>query len=248
MAATKERFQNPVIGDTVNLRLVTYNSNNLTDVEEVEKVEIFHVDPDEQDCDNPTGLRLVKTFEGTDVVVEDTGLHLLQVDIEAPCFTLGLYKDVWTINARDDQPTQTLEFCFRIYPDLWYATPIPVVYDFNFHFQPNKFRKGSKQFIIAEIIPNVPTGSDLQQYYENLAIVSDVKISIEMRNCGGCEPPERDLRLVVDNELMQFREKRHAFFQLDTEDLPCGIYDVWFQMDFGGNRFISDRMQMQIYE
>jgi hypothetical protein len=246
--AEKERFQNPVIGDTVNLRLVTYNSNNLADVEEIEKIEIFHINPDDVSADNPDGRRLVAEFTGDDVTVEDTGLHLLQVDIEDPCYTIGMYKDVWTINARPSLPKQTVSQCFEIYPDLWYATPIPVVYDFSFHFQPNKFRKGSKQFIIAEIIPNVPTGSDLCRYYENLAIVSDLRISIEMKNCGGCEPAERDLRLIEDNTLMQFREKRHGFFQLDTEDLACGIYDVWFQLDFGGNRFKSDRMQLQIYD
>ena len=245
--AVKERFQNPVIGDTVNLRMITYNSNDFADVEEIIKIEIFFCDPENVSKDNPEGRRLVKEFLGSEVVIDDTGQHLLAVDIEDPCFTLGRYVDVWTINPRDTLPEQKVELFFRIYPDLWYATPTPVVYDFNFHFQPNKFRKGSKQWLIAEIIPNVPTSSDLQSYYENLAIVSDLKITIQARDCDGCDP-EEDLRTVVDNELMQFREKRHGFFKLDTEDLDCGIYDVWFQLDFGGNRYISDRMQLQIYD
>jgi hypothetical protein len=245
--AVKERFQNPVIDDTVNLRMITYNSNNLADVEDIISIEIFFCDPDNVSKDNPDGRRLVQEFTSADVTIEDTGQHLLPVDITDPCYTLGRYVDVWTVSARSTLPEQKIEQFFRVYPDLWYATPTPVVYDFNFHFQPNKFRKGSIQWLIAEIIPNVPTSSDLCSYYENLAIVSDVRITIQARDCNGCHQ-EEDLRTVVDNELMQFREKRSAFHKLDTEDLDCGIYDVWFQMDFGGNRYISDRMQLQIFD
>lgn len=246
--ATKERYQNPVVGDLVNLRLITYNSNNLADVQEVQKVEIYFLDPEEITDANPSGQRLVEEFEGTAVVAEGTGQYLLQVDLSDPCYTIGRFVDVWTLNVRDTEPVQKQSFCFDIYPDLWYATPIPVVYDFSFHFQPNMYRKGSVQWLIAEIIPNVPRGSDLQKYYENLAIAADFRITITMRDCqGGC-PAESDLRTVVDNELMQFREKRHGYYKLDTEDLACGIYDVTFQLDFGGNRYISDRMQLQIYD
>jgi hypothetical protein len=245
--AIKERYQNPVIGDTVNLRLITYNSNNLADVEEIIKIEIYFLDPENKSKDNPDGRRLIKEHSGSDVVAEDTGQYVLTVDIADSCYTIGTYVDIWTINARSTMPQQRVEQCFRIYPDLWYATPTPVVYDFNFHFQPNKFRKGSIQWLITEIVPNVPTSSDLRSYYENLAIVSDVRITIQAKDCNGCDP-NSDISLVVDNELMQFREKRHAFYKLDTEDLDCGIYDVWFQLDFGGNRYISDRMQLQIYD
>ena len=121
--AVKERFQNPVIGDTVNLRLITYNSNAAADVEEIIKVEIFFLDPENKTNANPDGRRLIKEFKGTDVVIEDTGEHLLVVEIEEPCFTIGTFIDIWTLNARSTLPQQTVEQCFRIYPDLWYATP-----------------------------------------------------------------------------------------------------------------------------
>lgn len=245
--ATKERFQNPAVSDKVNLRLFTYNSNNLADLESIEKIDIYYLDRALVSDTNPDGRRLVESFDGTAIVVEDTGTHLLQVTLEEKKYVIGSYVDSWTVNVSTDQPAGTIEQVFQVYPSLWYTTPIPVVYDFNFHFQPNKFRKGSKQFLIIEIVPNVPTAGDLRQYYENLAIVSDLKISFE-QTCGDCLPAECDLRLVADKVPVTYREKRYGYYQLDTEDLNCGLYDIWFQLDFGGNRYISDRMKFQVYD
>ncbi len=246
MSRTVERYQNPAVGDTVRLRLFTYNSNNLSDVIAVEKVDVFFLDPEMRSAENPDGRRLVESFDGSAVTHEDTGTYLLPIDAEEAVYTIGRYVDVWTMSVNETQPSNTVEQFFDIYPSLWYSTPIPVVYDFNFLFQPNKFRKGSKQYLIIEIVPNVPTAGDLRKYYENLAIVSDLKISIEQA-CGDCVPTEEDLRLVVDKESVDYREKRFGYYQLDTGDLDCGIYDIWFQLEFGGNVYISDRQHFQVY-
>lgn len=244
--ATKERYQNPTYGDDIRLRLFSYNSNNLADFDSIEKVDIYHLDPDEISATNKDGRRLVDSFDGTSVVVEDTGTHLLTVNLEKDKYLIGNYIDVWSVTADAEAPTQTIEQCFAVYPALWYTTPTPIVYDFSFYFQPNKIRQGSKQFLIIEIRPNVPRGSDLQKYYENLAIVSDLKISIEQR-CGECIPDECDLRLIVDEESVDYREKRYGYYRIDTEDWECGIYDVWFRLDFGENRYISERQQLQVF-
>ena len=168
------------------------------------------------------------------------------VTAEEPSYTIGKYTDRWTVTFEDTEPDGTIDNWFEIYPDLWYTTPIPVVYDFNFMFRPNRLRKGSKQYLLVDISPNVPTGSDLCRYYENLAIVADVSISIE-QFCGPCVPEESDLRLVVDDELITFREKTMAYYQLDTEDMECGLYNVWFKLNMGTNVYLSDKMQLQIY-
>lgn len=245
--ATKERYQNPAIGDDIKLRLLTYNSNNLADLYEVEKVDIFALDQSLVAADNPDGLRLVETFDGSAVVHEDTGTYLLTVPTEGVNYTIGTYYDKWTVRATADQPSHTIDQRFEIYPNLWYSTPIPIVYNFDFGFQPNKLRQGSRQYIIIEIRPNVPTAGDLRQYYENLAIVSDLKVSIE-QSCGNCLPKERDLRLIVDEESVDYREKRHGYYKLDTEDMECGIYDIWFRLELGDNVYISDRYKFQIYD
>lgn len=247
MGAIKERYQNPAIGDEIRLRLLTYNSNNLSDLYSIQNVEIYFLDSSLVSGDNPDGLRLVDSFDGSVVTQEDTGTYLLNLGTEDAKYSIGTYYDMWTVVAENGQAPYTIRQKFEIYPNLWYSTPIPVVYDFNFRFQPSKLRKGSKQFIVIEILPNVPTAGDLRQYYENLAIVSDLKISMEL-NCGDCAPVERDLRLVLDDENVDYREKRYGYYKIDTEGLDCGIYDIWFKLEFGGNVYISDRYNLQIYD
>ena len=245
--ANKERYQNPVVGDEIRLRMFTYNSNNFTEVVNIEKVEIFFLDPDCKTDANPDGRRLVEEFDGSVVSNPSTGEYILDVQTRDVEYNIGRYIDVWHVEFLENEPIQKVENCFDIYPNLFYTTPIPVVYDFKFHFQPNKFRKGSKQYIIIDVVPNVPTAGDLQRYYENLAIVSDLKISIE-QTCGDCVPDDPDLRLIVDDEQIDYREKRRGYYQLDTEDLDCGIYDIWFKLEFGGNVYISDRNNFQIFD
>lgn len=244
--ATKERYQNPVIGDLVNLKLFTYNSNNRTDIAEVQKVEIYFLDPNEVSTTNIDGRRLVETFDTADVTRSGEGEYYIQVNVESPKYTIGNYLDIWTIVPVEGGDTSAQEYNWRVYPNLFFATPLPVVYDFQFRFRPNRLRQGSKRYLIVEIMPNVPNQGDLVQYYTNLAIISPLKISIE-QNCADCLPAEQDLRLVVDNEAVTLREKCRAYYMLDTEDLDCGIYNVWFEMEFGESLYISDKQQLQIY-
>lgn len=244
---TKERYQNPAVGDTVNLRLFSYNSNNFADFASIEAVEIYYLDPAEVSDTNPDGRRLVESFTSAAVTSEETGKYVLPVTLVEDQYVIGQYLDIWTVKASDSQPSATIQQVFEIYPSLWYTSPIPAIYDFSFHVQPNKMRQGSKQYLMIEITPNVPTAGELRQYYENLAIVSDLKISME-QNCGDCVPAEQDLRLVLDKESVSYREKRFGFYQLDTEDMDTGIYDIWFQLEFGGNRYISDRFHFQLYD
>ena len=95
-------------------------------------------------------------------------------------------------------------------------------------------------------MPNVPSAGNLRQYYENLAIVSDLKITIE-QSCGDCMPQETDLRMIVEDDSVDYREKRFGYYKLDTTDMDCGLYDIWFKLEFGGNVYISDRFKLQIY-
>lgn len=245
---TKERFQNPTCGDDIHLRLLVYNSNNLRNVKSVDKVEIFFCDPQEVTNTNPDGRRLVETFTENDVTLEDTGKYILTATLESPKYTIGQYVDVWTLTFEDEEcSVASIENPFTVYPDLWFTTPTPPVYDFKLGFRPNRIRKGSKQYLIIRITPNVPTKNDLNKFYENLAIVSDLRISIK-QTCGECMPAEDDLRLIVDKELIDYREKCFGYYFLDTTELDCGIYDVWFELCFGENLFVTETNNLEIYE
>ena len=248
MPRTLERYQNPTCGDTVNLRLFTYNSNNRRDVQSIEKVEIYTYDNSFKSADNPQGRRLVTTVDSSDVVQEDTGKYLLQLPLTNPLYTIGFYQDVWHVTFEEDTDCSVAQVAnqFQVYSNLWFTTPTPPIYDFNFNFRPNKIRKGSKRYILIQITPNVPRGSDLQSYYENLAIVSDLRVSIELA-CGDCVPVEQDLRLIVDRVLVDYREKGYAYYFLDTTEFDEGLYNIWFELAFGENVFMSDKDSFQIY-
>lgn len=241
----KERKQNPVIGDDLTLRLFIYNSNNRANVNSVEKVELYFLDPEEKSASNPTGRRLVETIPTEDVTMVEDGQYSVTFILEPDCFTIGKYCDVWYLQTRECDPIVKVENIFQIKPDLWYSTPIPIVYDFNFAFRPNKIRSGSKRWLIIDITPNVPSATDLERYYTNLCIVTPLKISIETACCG-CND---DDNLIVDQAEVQFRENVQGFYFLDTDalELDCGIYNVWFEMEFGESLYISDKQQLQIF-
>lgn len=241
--STRERFQNPVVGDEVNLRLFAYNSNNKRDFYEVDSVKIYFIDPNSEP---PNQKILIQEVSGTSVVHTDTGEYTLTVSLTSPQYVIGQYVDEWYVRVEEGEDLATIENVWQIYPNLWFTTPLPTVYDFNFSFRPNKIRKGSIKYLIIEIRPNVPNASDLARYYENLAIVSPITITIQ-QTCGDCMPAESDLRMIVEDDPVDLREKCLGYYKLDTTEMNEGIYDVWFQMSFGDNIYISDKQQLQIY-
>jgi len=245
--ANKERYQNPVINDNIKLRLLAYNSNQKANFESIEKVEIYFLDPTEVSESNPRGLRLVRTINGTDVSNTDVGSYITSFVAEPLLYTIGKYVDIWYVTV--DGESATVENNFEIYPNTWFTSSTPLIYDFNFFLSPSRIKKGSKRWLTVEIVPNVPNQHYLTEYYRNLAIISDIKITIE-QECVPCMPTECDLRIVVDNEQLEIREKCNAYYFLDTTenglDLKQGVYSVTFELSFGDSIYISEKQNLQI--
>lgn len=248
--AIKERNQNPVVGDTLNLRMFTYNSNHRQAVNSVDQVEIFHLDATCATEENPEGRRLVATVASGDIEeIEDSfgGHYRILINLEDQVFPIGKYIDVWHVQFNENQ-SGTVTNEFKIISDLWYAADMPIVYDFSYGFRPNRIRKGERRWLTIDVVPNVPNASDLQRYYVNLAVSSPIKIFIE-KSCGECVPKEKDLRMVVENGEVEHRRDSEGYFFLDTVDLDmdCGIYNVWFELEFGESKYISENLQLQIF-
>ena len=243
----KERYQNPVCGDTVNLRLFTYNSNNRSNVSSINEVRIFTIDDTLKSAENPEGLVLVETISGSQVQLAETGEYILPLYLNPEIYGVGQYFDFWSVTFETGEcANQEIRNSFKISPDLWFTSTSPVLYDFNFSFKPNRVRKGSKRYILIKVSPNVPQGADLVSYYENIAIVSDIRVSMEIA-CGECVPAETDLRLVVDRHLVEYREDSYAYWFIDTTVLDEGIYNVWFETTLGESTFVSEKYALQIY-
>jgi hypothetical protein len=244
---SKERNQNIVVGDDLVLRLFTYNSNHRQNVESVNKVEIYYLDETCITSENPEGKRLVQTVESEDVSTIGDGEYSVEINLEDQLFVIGKYIDVWHVSF-DSTQSGTVTNEFKIIPDLWFASDLPIIYDFTFGFRPNRIRYGERRWMNIEIVPNVPNISDLRRYYANLAVSSPLRIWIE-KACGECVPKEKDLRIIVEGELVEHRRGTEGSYFIDTEDLnmDCGIYNVWFEMEFGENKYISDNLQLQIF-
>lgn len=243
----KQRYSNPVIGEIVKLQFFVYNSNMYAEVESINSVSIYYLDRSLVNCGNPDGRTLVQTIPGTTITNLEQGKYELDLYLDPAIYKFtGRYLDEWNVTFMAGEEPANATHLFQIYPELWYTTPIPVVYDFSFYFQPNKIRHGSKKFIEIEIKPNVPTATDLANYYENLAIISEVFVTISLA-CGPCMPCESDLAIIVDNQPCPYREKNRAFYFIDTDQFDCGIYDIYFTLKFGGSTYISDTNQIQIY-
>lgn len=249
--ATKERNQNVVIGDTVVLRQYFYNSNNLADIYNIDNINIYYLDPDAKTCSNFDGRVLIETIAGTDVIHSGTGEYYYDLYLSPALYTnTGIYTDSWNVFVEEsDSTTSNFENLWKIYPNLWYSSPIPIVYDFNFYFQPNKIRYGSKLFLTIDVIANVPRATDLQAYYLGLAQAGQLYVYIEHSNCNPCLPCNEDL-MVVDGELTPFTDLNRAFYQISTgedSDFSCGLYNVFFKLEYGGNIYISPKSQLLIY-
>jgi hypothetical protein len=46
---------------------------------------------------------------------------------------------------------------------------------------------------------------------------------------------------------VDYREKGYAYYFLDTEEYDEGIYNIWFELAFGENVFVSDKNSFQVY-
>jgi len=243
-----ERYQNPKVGDDLTLRQLFWNANVPTDVYSIKKVEIYQHDNDEPD--DLTKRRLVHTIDEADITHDDTGTYRAEINLEDRLFVVGNYSDVWHVAFEeyneDENDIAEVTNYFQVFRDLWFTSPVPLIYDFSFSFRPNQIAQGAKQYLITQITPNVPTASELEKYYCNIAVVSPLYISIA-QSCGDCVPEEEDLRLVVDRELVQIREHLYGYYKWDTTDVPCGIYDVWFELEVGDNLYISPKNQIQIF-
>jgi hypothetical protein len=242
--ALRQRYQNPAVNDTVRLRFFTFNSNLPESVYSIEKVDIYHKDKTLVSDTNPQGLRLIETVT-TGIVNDAAGSYYLDLSIPKNQYVIGEYVDEWSVVFEEDTDAVPVGNLFTIYPRLWYTTTSPVVYDFQMHFQPNRIVQGSKKWITIEIIPNVPRVSELERYYNNLAIAADLTLTIA-KKCDPCLPQEQDLRIVVEDAAVEQREKCFGYYWLDTSDMDGGLYDIWFTLKIGGNTYVSERQQLLI--
>ncbi len=242
----KQRGQNIRIGDTVRLKLFVYNGSAPANVASVEQVAIYRLYATEKTEDNPYGKLLVETITGNHIIQADDGQYYVEIELTNPKYTIDKYTDEWSLKFNNELPTGVSEQMFSIYPNAWFADARPVVYDFDITFSPNKIVQGSKKFIEIEVVPNVPNNSEKLRYYKNMIAAGELYISIK-QVCVPCMPAEEDLQLIVDKEVISERDFCTGYYFLDTTEMDCGIYHVWFHLELGNSVYVTEKQPLQVF-
>ena len=62
-----------------------------------------------------------------------------------------------------------------------------------------------------------------------------------------CRVIETLLQIHRWKEVVELREKVFGYYRLDTTEMDCAIYNIWFELTFADTVEISNKMQLQIY-
>jgi len=53
--------------------------------------------------------------------------------------------------------------------------------------------------------------------------------------------------IIIEDELVSFREKNLGYYLMDTTEMEEGIYNIWFKLEHGENIYVSEKNQVQIF-
>jgi len=254
----KDREQNPIIGDTIRLRLFSYSSNTRAEVYEVECVRIYFLDQDQRSEDNPDGRILMDTIPGTDVDNPSTGEYLVSLVTSETSYRVGSYIDRWEVKFEpQDARSGIIENNFTIYRDLWYTSSKPIIYDMGFTFAPYKMVQGTKKHLRVDVDVYAPDNSTIDNYYYYLNTLADIQIKIVQDDGDGYDPDVPANNIILNWTSVQWREGTSGYYLLDTsvdprpsragEPLGTGIYLVQFKAGLGENVYLSQNFRLQIY-
>lgn len=254
----RERGQNPVLGDTINLRSFLYNSNQPSDPYQITRVLVYFLDPQMRSKSNPEGRILVETIPAEGIQRVESGHYLAQLATNETAFQIGSYIDHWEIQYEEtDLRLGVVENSFKIYSDLWVSSPLPLVHDIGFEFSPFKFVSGSKKYLRVDVSPKVPSKDILENYYFYLNNIADLHIHIELVEGEGYDRLNPIKNILVNWASITYRDGLTGYYLLDSTidprpqsngaPWPVGIYNVSFRSALGETVHLSRPYKMQIF-
>lgn len=248
----KEKYENPTLGDTVRLRLYVYNSNAMTSVKVFRSIAIYLLDPFNKSEQNIDGRTLITQIATTTITQQSVGNYYVDLVLNSSDdFVLGDYIIQWNLIFENDPDCPSIiEDKFTIYSRNWATSDLPLIHSFDFKFSPNRFVKNSKQYLIVKIIPKAQNADTLSRYYANMAVSSGLTVSISER-CGPCNNVDED-DFILENEPVEIRERGTGYVLLDMREdndlgLECGLYNIFFTLEFGNTVHVSPVSQFEIY-
>lgn len=254
----RERYQRPVLGDTVKLKILVYSSNQKANAHQVLGVTIFYLDIDQRSEGNPDGRIEVAAVLPANISNDAPGEYSVDLELNQVDFRIGDYVDRWEFLFEDaDNYPGIIENDFTVYRDLWYTSPKPLIYELGFNLSPNKIVQGTRKYLRVDLDVYAPDASTREAYYYSLATMADVHISIVQDEGEGYDPQVPGNNTIVNWSPVQFREDNSGYYLLDTSvdprpqmngaAMPNGIYLVQFRAGLGETLHLSPRFHLQIY-
>lgn len=254
----RDRFQSPIVGDTVRLKTFVYSSNERSNVSSIDSVEIYYLDETQKTPSNPRGKILIETLAPSKITNVSAGTYQLEIQTNPVDYRVGDYIDQWNIQFESGDLRQGIvENEFHIYRDLWITSDKPLIYDIGFNYSPHRIIQGSSKYIRVDLEPFVPNATTMEKYYYYINSIANISMSISQDEGEGY-----DRYNPSNNVLFMWRQVHHiegtsGFFFLDTridprpqlngKPMPNGIYLVQFRTILGESTYLSPQFRLQIY-
>lgn len=259
--AIKERYQSSVLGDSINLDLYAYNNNSLVNLHEIQKIEIYFLDPSQITSTNVEGRRIKEIIYPDTITNEGTGHYRSQLLLDNDLFEIGKYIDIWYVKFNpSDQNYNQITNNFEIHRELIQTNDRPFLYDIHFSFSPKKIVKNSKRYMKIGFYPTVHSDigvkslaeDQLNQFYYNIKTCGNIYVRTEMIEGCGYIDSHPDANIITDPEwsLIDIRGDNEGYFMIDSTDegnYNIGIYNVKFKAEIQGQEIISNKFYLQIY-
>lgn len=260
--ATLFRYQNPVLGDTLNLDFYAFNNNRPVDVQEFDRVDIYFLDPAEITTDNTDGRIIKASVSASNIQQVETGHYRLPVLLTDTLYQVGNYVDIWYAKYNSDDPDfYPVENQFKVFTSLRETHGEPFVYDVDFKFSPKKVVKGTKRYLTISFRPVVHTDIGdrfveeeiLDRFYYSLRSTGNVYIRLELfEGCGYSTNPYMNIKTDPEWTPIEIRGDNEAYYLLDVtedqDDFDIGVYWAQFKVEIQGQTIISPKFYLQIYD
>jgi hypothetical protein len=251
----KERYQSLTLGDDVNLDFYSYQNNSLINVSEIQKIEVYFLDPNNITSSNIDGRSIKKIIPSTDITQINTGHYRAVLTIDDNLYEIGDFIDVWFVryNTFDSDFFPVINQ-FKVFSDLRETWDRPFVYDVDFSFDPKKIVSGNKKYIRIGFFPNIQIEKDIiDRFYFNLKTTGNLFIRIEQIEGCGFDPDLPAFNVKTDPEWDQvdIRGDNEAYYLIDSTDngdYVLGIYAVQFKILIDGQEIISPKFYLQIFD
>ena len=251
----KERFQSVTLNEEINLDFYSYQNNSLIDVESIQKIEIYFLDPSQVSKTNPQGRRIKQVIQPGSITNIATGHYRTTIALDDSLFEVGNYIDVWYVKFNDYDPKYIkIENQFVVSTDLRETWDKPFVYDITFAFNPKKIMLGSKKYLKIQFYPTIPIEKDiLDRFYFNLKTTQNLYIRIEQIEGCGYDSGFREMNIKTEPEWdeVEVRGDNEAYYLLDTTEngeYPLGIYTVQFKILLDGQEILSPKFYLQVLD